>query len=107
MGKKNTPPVGQATPEQIAQWKKDNADGVYAVEVKGHVAYFRNPDIDDMNAAASLTTKDAPLDYFKILANDTYLGGSKEVFESRPLFLDFIETIKPKLDGKKGKLLDL
>lgn len=107
MAKKNTPLTGQATPEDIAKWKKENPDGVFAIQVKEHIAYFREPDIDDMNAAASLTTKDAPLDYFKILAGDTYLGGSKDVFERRELFLDFIETIRPKLDGKKGKLLDL
>lgn len=102
--------TGLATAEQIAKWKSENPDGIYCIECGGHVAYFRNPDMKDLNAATATITQDNPLDYCLNIARDTYLGGSKELFEgdtNAALKLDFIETVKPKLDGKKGKLVNL
>ncbi|MFN4249267.1 MAG: hypothetical protein ACK4EY_16185 [Flavipsychrobacter sp.] len=100
---------GQATPEQIEQWKKDNPAGIYAISLHGHIAYFRNPEIMDMNAATGCTTKDNALDYFTTLANDTYLGGSKAFIDgsNAKWTLDYIETVKEKLEGKKGELVNL
>ncbi|MFN4249057.1 MAG: hypothetical protein ACK4EY_15115 [Flavipsychrobacter sp.] len=109
MAKQKTPPVGQATEDQIKNWKAKYTDGIYQVVLRGHVGYFRNPDVEDMNAAASMTQSSAPLDYYKYLGKDTHIGGSEVLFDGtdRAMFLGFIETIKPKIDGKKGELLDL
>lgn len=33
--------TGQASPEQIAAWKKQYTQGIYALVVDGHIAYFK------------------------------------------------------------------
>lgn len=106
---KKQPLIGQATDDQVAKWKQENELGIFAISVGGHIGYFRNPDIDDMNAATATLTKDNPLDYFTNLANDIHIGGSKALFDKTnpQLTLDFIETVKPKLEGKKGTLVNL
>lgn len=101
--------TGQVDAKQIAQWKEEHKSGIYAIEVKDHIAYFRNPEIMDMNAATASVTKDNPLDFFTNIAQETYIGGSRAIFDgtNSSLTMDFIETVKPKLEGKKGRLLDL
>lgn len=99
--------VGQATDEQIAAWKKDNKDGIYKIEVDGHVGYFRNPDMDDLNIAASQVDADAPLDFNKTIMRDTILGGSERIIEETRLFMGASKQIAKKIDGAKAKLSDL
>lgn len=103
--------IGKVDDKVIKEWKDKYTAGIYQliVEDKGeeHVAYFRNPDIDDLNLAAGCATKEKPLDYFKALIAETKIGGSEEVTKRTPLFLSLIETMKEKIDGKKGTILDL
>ncbi|MBS1740731.1 MAG: hypothetical protein JST88_09340 [Bacteroidetes bacterium] len=99
--------IGLADEEQIKQWKEGCKLGIYSVEVGGHIGYFREPEITDLNAGMATITKDNPLDYYIIVGRDTYIGGSKELFENPKLQRDFIETIKEKTEGKKGKLVNL
>lgn len=109
--------VGQAKEEDIARWKKENPDGIFLLTVtdkksqphRKHYVYMRNPTIEDLNVAAGCATKDKPFDYFKSLVTDIQIGGSEEASNSKDskLYLNLIETLKDKIDGDKGEILDL
>lgn len=98
---------GQATPEQIAKWKQEYPDGISAIEVGEHILYVRNPDMNDLNFAGSQATDDAPLDYYKVLLNEIYIGGSKEALNDVDCMKGMIKVLKPLIDGKKAKLVKL
>jgi len=102
-----TPLTGQATPEQIREWKEKHKGGIYAIKVGAHIAYFREPEIADMNVAMSQTTADTQLDYFKAIFRETKIGGSDEIISQPRLFMGFIEQIKVKIEGEKGELVNL
>jgi hypothetical protein len=99
--------VGKATPEQIAAWKAANPNGIYLIEVGGHVGYFKNPGRDEVNSALSQADKEMPLDMFAELANSTFLGGSDLILKDEPMFIGLANAIKVKLDGKKAVLVNL
>ncbi len=99
--------TGQANAEQIAAWKKQYPGGVYAIEVDGHVGYFKNPTRKEMNYAMSKADKEAALDMFEQLAEITYLGGSEAVIRNDELFFGLVQELKVKMDGKKARLVNL
>ncbi len=101
------PLIGQATPEEITAWKKEHPGGIYAIEVSGHVVYFKNPDRHEMNSALSKAEKDAALDMFEELATITKLGGSDEPLKDDQMFFGLIQEIRTKMDGLKAKLVNL
>lgn len=103
----NKEPIGQASAEQIEQWKKANKDGIFKIEVGGHVAYFRNPNLDDLNFAASQVDADAPLDFNRTVMRETILAGSEAIFDDTKLFMGASKQIAKKIDGEKAKLSDL
>lgn len=99
--------IGQASPEDIAKWKKENPLGIYQILSDGHVGYFKNPSIDDANCATSKASTEAAYDMFKELGNITFLGGSREVLENDTKFLRTSTLLKKKLEGAEAELLDL
>src|SRR5690606_23736471 len=103
----NKEPIGQATKEQIADWKKNNPKGVYAVEVGGHIGYFRNPTRQDINMAASQLDADNPIDYFETIMRDTQIGGSNALVEDDELYLGALNQVRKKIEGKKARLVNL
>ena len=98
---------GQATDAQIAEWKGKYKYGIYAVEVDGHVGYFKNPDRHDINCAMSKADKDKVLDVFAELASLTFIGGSEALLNDDAMFIGVSQELKVKLDGKKAKLVNL
>lgn len=104
---KNQQLNGQLTPDEIKALKDKHKLGIYSIALGGFIGYFRNPDLMDMNASLANVGKDNPLDYFINVGRETHIGGSKEVFENAALQNDFCETIKPKVEGKKGELVNL
>lgn len=53
--KEETKPIGWATDEQVAAWKKiHNCDTIHEIEVKGHVCYVRELDRQTMKYVLSL-----------------------------------------------------
>ena len=99
--------IGVATPEQIQEWKEKYKQGIYAVEIDGHVAYFQNPTRIQMNAAMSRASADRALDMYETLAKNTFLGGSGDVLKEDELFFGLTQHLKTKMDGKKGNLVNL
>jgi hypothetical protein len=105
---KNTPDLkGQVSDAQIAEWKTKYKYGIYAIEVDGHVAYFKNPGRNELNCAMSKADRDKALDIFEELANITFLGGSDEVLTNDQMFIGVSQELKVKLDGKKARLVNL
>lgn len=98
--------IGQATPEQIAEWKRKHGE-VYACRVKGNITYLRIPSFDDINYATSKADADKPLDYWQKIAETTYLGGSEEVLKQVDLFLKLMSLMKQRIEEADGELLEL
>ena len=100
-------PVGQATDQQIAEWKLKYKYGIYAMEVDGHIGYFKNPGRNELNCAMSKADRDKALDVFEELANLTFIGGSEELLKDDQMFIGISQELKVKLEGKKAKLVNL
>ena len=105
--KDTTTLTGQATPEQIAEWKRKNTLGIYAIEVDGHVGYFKNPGRNELNCAMSKADREKALDMFDELANITFIGGSNEIIKDDQMFIGVSQELKVKFEGKKAKLVNL
>ncbi|MDR3681546.1 MAG: hypothetical protein P4L41_16380 [Flavipsychrobacter sp.] len=99
--------TGQATPEQIHQWKSQYKQGIYAIEVDDHIAYFKNPNRHEMNCAMSKASAEAALDMYDELAKRTLIGGSEEVLDDDQKFFGVVQQIKVKMEGKKATLVNL
>jgi hypothetical protein len=98
---------GQATDAQIAEWKAKYKYGIYALEVDGHIGYFKNPDRNEFNFAMSKAESDKVLSVFEELANVTFIGGSKELLENDQMFIGISQELKIKMDGKRATLVNL
>jgi hypothetical protein len=105
--KKQISITGQATAEQIAEWKAKYKYGIYALEVDGHIGYFKNPGRSELNYAMSKSDNDKVLNIFEELANVTFIGGSREILEDDQMFIGISQELKTKLEGKKAKLVNL
>lgn len=99
--------VGQATDVQIAEWKRKHRYGIYALEVDGHVGYFKNPDRNEFNYAMSKAESDKVLSVFEELANVTFIGGSREILDDDQMFIGISQELKTKMDGKRATLVNL
>jgi len=98
---------GQASSTQIEEWKQKYQYGIYAVEVDGHVAYFKNPGRHELNCALTKADKERALAVFEELASITYIGGSEDVLKDDQMFIGVCQELKVKLDGKKARLVNL
>jgi hypothetical protein len=98
---------GQATTEQVIDWKNKYKYGIYAIEVDGHIGYFKNPGRAELNCAMSKADRDKALDIFEELANVTFIGGSEEILKDDQMFIGVSQELKVKLEGKKATLVNL
>ena len=99
--------AGQQTDEQVQTWKQQHKQGIYAVEVDGHIGYFKNPGRHEMNCAMSKASLNAALDMYEELTEMTFIGGSKEVLDDDQKFFGLVQQVKVKLEGKKATLVNL
>ncbi len=99
--------IGQATATEIAGWKAKYKQGIYGLEVDGHIAYFKNPGRNELNCAMSKADRDKALDVFEELASLTFIGGSEEVLTDDQMFIGISQELKGKLEGKKARLVNL
>ncbi|MES2701866.1 MAG: hypothetical protein V4649_04460 [Bacteroidota bacterium] len=98
---------GQASAAQIADWKARHKCGVYAIEVDGHIGYFKNPGRAELNCALSKADRDMALAVFEELASVTFIGGSEEILSDDQMFIGISQELKTKLEGKKAVLVNL
>lgn len=98
--------IGQATPEQIAEWKKKNNNNVSAIIVDGHICYLKVPDRKTMSAASSLGMKD-PLKFNEIILENCFLGGSEAIKTDDSLFLSASGKLNELIEIKEAELVKL
>jgi hypothetical protein len=103
----NTTLTGQVTDAQIAEWTAKHKYGIYALQVDGHIAYFKNPGRNELNCAMAKADKDKALDIFEELAAITFIGGSEEIIKDDQMFIGISQELKVKLEGKKATLVNL
>ncbi len=99
--------TGQASPEQIQEWKQKYKQGIYAIEVDGHIAYFKNPGRHEMNCAMSKASSEASFDIYDELTKRTLIGGSEDVLTDDQKFFGAVHQLKVKMEGKKASLVNL
>ena len=99
--------IGNVADAQIAEWKQKHKSGIYAIEVEGHIAYFKNPGRHELNCAMRKADKEKVLDMYEELATITFLGGSEEVLKDDQMFIGVSRELKVKMEGKRAKLVNL
>lgn len=107
--KTNTPVEelkGQLSASEVTELKKIHGN-LYAIQVGGHIAYFRSPTRNDVNASAALLDPDTPLEYFSQIMKDCKVGGSDDVLIIDELFLGAMKEFKPLIEGAKATLVKL
>lgn len=83
--------IGEATAEQIAQWKAEHKDvyELYAVDPdtkQAHKAYIRNPKRKELSYATQVS-KNNPFGMSETILKECWLGGSKEVCSNDAMFM--------------------
>jgi hypothetical protein len=86
-----------ATPEQLAQWKKEHEE-IFMAEVDGHRCYLKKPNRKTLSAAAVVGAKD-PLKYNEIVLKNCWLGGDEEIQTDDRLFLG--------ISGQLGEIIEV
>lgn len=82
---------GQATDDQIAQWKAENIRGVWGIIFSDKIGYFRKPSRDEMKSVATMGQTD-PIGQIETLMNDSWLGGDKAILTDDDYFLGASST---------------
>lgn len=94
--------IGQATEEQIAEWKKQYGD-IWAATCDGHVAYLKRPSRKALSYA-SVAGKENPLKFNELLLNDCWIGGSDEIKTNDSLFLGVSARLAELVEIKEAEL---
>lgn len=96
---------GQATPEQIEEWKKKYGK-VSGIKVDGHIGYVRKPDRKTLSYASIAGQKD-PLKFNEVLLNNCWLGGSELIKTDDELFLSVGGKLAELIQVKEAELVNL
>jgi hypothetical protein len=101
--------IGYITPEAIEALKKESCkNGMFSVEVNGHIAYFKQPTRSVINMAMSnITPESQPLDYFESIAEACKVAGSDELLTDDEMFMELVDQLKEILTYKNAKLVKL
>ena len=94
--------LGQATPEQIAQWKEQYGK-VFSYEVDGRICYLRPVDRNTYALAASKVTT-SPAKFNEILVEKCWLGGDEEIRKNDEYYFGLCDFTEELLNKKKGQL---
>lgn len=86
---------GQATAEQVAEWKKKYGE-VIMLEVAGFVAYFRKPDMKIWRFCLKVIDK-SQNDFKLAMARSCFIGGDKSLLES-PYIEDVSTSVNDLID---------
>jgi hypothetical protein len=98
---------GQATPEQIAEWKQKHGD-IFAVTVDGHIAYLKKPDRHILGfATAGSDGGKQGIKFNEILMKNCFLGGSQDIQTVDSLFLAASAKLGELIEIKEAELVKL
>ncbi len=77
--------IGQATPEQIQEWKDKHGE-IFSIKVDGHVCYLHKPSRRTISYA-SVAAKTDPLKFNETLMRECWLGGNDAIRNDDDKFL--------------------
>lgn len=86
--------IGQATTEQIEKWKRENKQGIYAIESNGHIAYFKRPTRTIFNYSVFNADLSEFMKFWESFSEMSFIGGSREVLENDLLFRGAIDQLR-------------
>ena len=95
--------IGQATPEQIAEWKKKYGE-IVSFEVENHVGYFKHADRNTLSLAANKLKSSGITAYAEVIFENCFIGGSDEIQKDDRLFFGFTDVCDELFAKKKGTL---
>ena len=100
---------GGVTPEQVEAWKRQHRK-VCRVDIVDdgdtHVGYFKRPDFTTIKAVTKLAKSDE-VEAGKVMFDNCWLGGSKELREDAVLFMAVQAQLAKVLNGCMGSLKNL
>ena len=96
---------GQATPEQIAEWKEKYSK-VFKYEVEGKVGYLRPVDRNTYSQAASKIST-SPAKFNEIVIENIWLGGDESIKKDDTTYFGLIDFVEEMMAKKKGTLEEL
>lgn len=95
--------IGEATPEQIATWKKAHGK-VYCYTVEDSICYLRSVDRNTYSLAAAKITSAGPAKFNEVVIENIWLGGDESIKTEDSYFFGLIEYIEDLMAKKKGTL---
>jgi len=96
---------GQATPEQVEEWKKQYGK-MWAIIVDGHICYLKKPDRKVLGYA-SVAGKDNPLKFNEVILNNCFISGSEAIKTDDELFLGASSKLVELIQVKEAELVNL
>lgn len=103
--KQETQLVGQATPEQIEEWKKKY--GVLkAIIVDGHICYLKKPDRKTLGYASTVGKND-PIKFNEVILANCFIGGSEEIKTNDDLFFGASSVLVGLIQAKEAELVNV
>lgn len=103
--KKSTEIKGQATAEQIQDWKSKH-DDVFAYEADGRVCYLKRPS-RTIVSAASVTGQNDPFKFTEVILVNCWLGGSEDLRTEDKYFMGLSQKVSEIVEIKVGKIKKL
>ncbi len=97
--------IGQATDEQIQEWKK-KYENIYAIIVGGHIAYLKKPDRKILGFATT-AGKTNPIRFNEQILNNCFLGGSEEIKTDDKLFFGASAKLADLIQVEEAELVNL
>ena len=103
--KNETAYSGQATPEQIVEWKAKFGK-VFEYKVEKKVCYLRSVDRSSYAAAASKVST-SPAKFNEIIIDNIWLGGDDDIRKKDEYYFGLSEFVDELMAKKKGSLTEL
>jgi hypothetical protein len=97
--------IGQATPEQIGEWKKKNGK-LWAIIVDGHICYIRKPTRHELSYSSTVSQSN-PLKGNEVLLKAMWLGGSEAIQTEDELFFGASNKLSEIITVKEAELVNL
>ena len=104
--------IGEATPEQIAEWKEkvkkefgDDAK-VFSYTVDGKVCYLRTVDRATYSAAAAKVST-SPEKFTDTVIKNCWLGGCDDIKKIDQYYFGLSDFLEEMVAKKKGNLVEL
>lgn len=94
--------IGQATPEQIAEWKKKHGK-VFTYVVDDKIAYLRSVDRNLYSLAASKIST-SPAKFNEVVIDGIWLGGCEDIKKLDTYYFGLVDFVEELMGKKKGEL---